>query len=233
MSAVQAVQEEEAARRAIRFVASSDGVPIATARHGHGPLVLKAATWLTHIDQVTTGTIQQALIDEFSATGTYVEYDTRGCGLSQRRVGDISFEAWVRDLEAVADAHGGDEPFTLLGFTCGAGVAVEYAARHPGRVRNLVLLGGCAIVERHHRQTITAVTTQMLTVYGEAENAITAMATNATSDDIGHHAVAEYHEVSHRAFSGLANRSITAWRLILPFWFLGSRLSIWKRSGIM
>jgi pimeloyl-ACP methyl ester carboxylesterase/DNA-binding CsgD family transcriptional regulator len=50
----------------------------------------------------------------------------------------------VRDLEAVADAHGRDEPFTLLGFTCGAGVAVEYAARHPERVRNLVLFGGFA-----------------------------------------------------------------------------------------
>jgi len=130
--------------REIRFVNASDGVQIATARYGSGPLVLKAATWLTHIDQVVPGSIQQALIDEFSANRTYVEYDTRGCGLSRRRVDDISFEAWVRDLEAVADTHGGDEPFTLLGFTCGAGVAVEYAARHPERVRNLVLLGGFA-----------------------------------------------------------------------------------------
>ena len=161
MSAVQAMREptgpaatlprpsaasigDVAACREIRFVSSSDGVQIATARYGRGPLVLKAATWLTHIDQVVPGSIQQALIDEFSANRTYVEYDTRGCGLSRRRVDDISFEAWVRDLEAVADTHGGDEPFTLLGFTCGAGVAVEYAARHPERVRNLVLLGGFA-----------------------------------------------------------------------------------------
>jgi len=131
-------------RSDIRFVTSSDGVQIATARYGQGPLVLKAATWLTHIDHVGPGSIQQALIDEFSASHTYVEYDTRGCGLSQRRVDDLSFESWVRDLEAVADVHGRDEPFTLLGFTCGAGVAVEYAARHPGRVRNLVLFGGFA-----------------------------------------------------------------------------------------
>lgn len=131
-------------RSDIRFVTSSDGVQIATARYGDGPLVLKAATWLTHIDQVAPGSIQQALIDEFAAEHAYVEYDTRGCGLSQRRVDDLSFESWVRDLEAVADAHGRDEPFTLLGFTCGAGVAVEYAARHPERVRNLVLFGGFA-----------------------------------------------------------------------------------------
>jgi len=133
-----------APRSDIRFVTSSDGVQIATARYGRGPLVLKAATWLTHIDPVAPGSIQQALIDEFSASHTYVEYDTRGCGLSQRRVDDLSFESWIRDLEAVADAHGGGEPFTLLGFTCGAGVAVEYAARHPGRVRQMILFGGFA-----------------------------------------------------------------------------------------
>lgn len=131
-------------RSDIRFVTSPDGVQIATARYGSGPLVLKAATWLTQLDPVAPGSIQQALIDEFSPAHAYVEYDTRGCGLSRRRVDDLSFEAWVSDLEAVADAHGRDEPFTLLGFTCGAGVAVEYAARHPARVRHLILFGGFA-----------------------------------------------------------------------------------------
>lgn len=131
-------------RSDIRFVTSSDGVQIATARHGSGPLVLKAATWLTQIDPVAPGSIQEALIEEFSPAHAYVEYDTRGCGLSQRRVDDLSFESWVADLEAVADTYGRDEPFTLLGFTCGAGVAVEYAARHPERVRNLILFGGFA-----------------------------------------------------------------------------------------
>ena len=87
--------------------------------------------------------VHEALIREFAPRFTYIEYDTRGCGLSQRRVDDISFESWVGDLEAVADAQG-RAPFTLLAFTCAAGVAVEYAARHPERVRNLVLFGGFA-----------------------------------------------------------------------------------------
>lgn len=131
------------AARDIGFVTSCDGVQLATARYGSGPPLIKAATWLTHIERVEPGSIQEALVDEFSPRFTYVEYDTRGCGLSQRRVDDISFEAWVGDLEAVADAHG-KEPFTLLGFTCAAGVAVEYAARHPERVRNMILFGGFA-----------------------------------------------------------------------------------------
>lgn len=130
-------------QRAFRFITSSDGVQIATAASGQGPLLLKAATWLTHIEHAPAGTLHAALIDEFSRTHTYIEYDTRGCGLSQRRVDDISFNAWVRDLEAVANAYGA-ERFALMGFTCGAGVAVEYAARHPERVSHLILYGGFA-----------------------------------------------------------------------------------------
>jgi len=131
------------AARDIRFVTSRDGVQLATARYGAGPPLIKAATWLTHIERVTPGSIHEALIKEFAPRFTYVEYDTRGCGLSQRRVDEITVEAWVSDLEAVADAHG-REPFTLLAFTCAVGVAVEYAARHPARVRNLILFGGFA-----------------------------------------------------------------------------------------
>jgi pimeloyl-ACP methyl ester carboxylesterase/DNA-binding CsgD family transcriptional regulator len=129
--------------RDIRFVTSSDGVQIATAGYGAGPCFVKAATWLTDIDQVAPGSIHEALIREFSRAHRYIEYDTRGCGLSQRRVDEISFDAWVRDLEAVADTHC-REPFTLLGFTCAVGVAVEYAARHPERVSRLILFGGFA-----------------------------------------------------------------------------------------
>ena len=130
--------------RDIRFVSSSDGVQLAAARYGAGPALIKAATWLTHIDRVLPGSVQAALIDEFAPRHTYVEYDTRGCGLSQRRVDELSFDAWVRDLEAVADAYSPEQPFTLLGFTCAAGVAVEYAARHPERVSKLILFGGFA-----------------------------------------------------------------------------------------
>jgi pimeloyl-ACP methyl ester carboxylesterase/DNA-binding CsgD family transcriptional regulator len=132
-----------ATARNIGFVTSRDGVQLATARYGSGPPLIKAATWLTHIERATPGSIQEALIKEFAPRYTYVEYDIRGCGLSQRRVDEISVEAWVSDLEAVADAHG-RAPFTLLAFTCGVGVAVEYAARHPARVRNLILFGGFA-----------------------------------------------------------------------------------------
>lgn len=132
-----------ALHREIRFCTSPDGVQLATAVYGSGPPLLKAATWLSHVDYAPPGMVYPALVDEFSRTHTYIEYDTRGSGLSQRRVDDVSFEAWVRDLETVADAYG-YQRFVLLAFTCAAGVAVEYAARHPQRVSHLILYGGFA-----------------------------------------------------------------------------------------
>ncbi|HET7816756.1 MAG TPA: alpha/beta fold hydrolase, partial [Sphingomicrobium sp.] len=72
-----------------------------------------------------------------------VRYDERGNGLSDRDVEDLSFEAFVSDLETVVDAAG-VEHFDLLGISQGAAVGIAYAVRHPGRVRRMVLVGGYA-----------------------------------------------------------------------------------------
>jgi pimeloyl-ACP methyl ester carboxylesterase/DNA-binding CsgD family transcriptional regulator len=71
-----------------------------------------------------------------------VRYDLRGCGLSEREVADISFEAWLGDLEAVtADLK---DPFTLVGMSQGGALSIAFAVRHPERVRQLVLIGAYA-----------------------------------------------------------------------------------------
>jgi pimeloyl-ACP methyl ester carboxylesterase/DNA-binding CsgD family transcriptional regulator len=72
-----------------------------------------------------------------------VRYDERGCGLSDLDTGEPSVETWVADLETVVDELGADR-FALLGISQGAAIAVVYAARHPGRVSDLVLYGGYA-----------------------------------------------------------------------------------------
>jgi pimeloyl-ACP methyl ester carboxylesterase/DNA-binding CsgD family transcriptional regulator len=77
---------------------------------------------------------------ELSLRNTLVRYDPRGCGLSDRDVSDFSLDAWVRDLEAVADAAGLVR-FSLLGMSQGGAIAIAYAARHPERVEKLVLYG--------------------------------------------------------------------------------------------
>jgi pimeloyl-ACP methyl ester carboxylesterase len=129
--------------REIRFAGSSDGVKLAMALYGAGPPLVKAATWLTHIELDLTGPFDRQLIGLFSPHFRYVTYDARGCGLSQRKVDEISFDAWIRDLEAVVDSLGIDR-FDLLGASQGAAVAVAYAARHPERVSRLILMGGFA-----------------------------------------------------------------------------------------
>jgi pimeloyl-ACP methyl ester carboxylesterase/DNA-binding CsgD family transcriptional regulator len=127
----------------IRFCTTADGVQLAMALYGSGPPVVKAATWLTHIESDPASDFNGHWIAELARRHQYVTYDARGCGLSSRRVDEISFEAWLRDLEAVVD-HLGLVQFPLLGISQGAAIAVAYAARHPERVSRLVLFGGFA-----------------------------------------------------------------------------------------
>ncbi len=127
----------------IRFCRSDDGVRIAYASFGRGPVLIKAATWLNHLEHDWTSPVWQPMLAALSSRHTVVRYDERGCGLSDWVVDDLRFERWVADLETVVDAVGA-ERFALLGISQGAPIAIAYAARHPGRVTHLVMHGGYA-----------------------------------------------------------------------------------------
>ena len=128
-------------RQKIKFCSATDGVRIAYATVGDGPPLVKAANWLNHLELDWDAPIWSPLFRELARDFQFVRYDERGNGLSDWDVGDISFEAFVTDLETVVDAVGLDR-FPLLGISQGASVSIEYAARHPGRVTHLVLFGG-------------------------------------------------------------------------------------------
>lgn len=133
-----------AARQQIRFVKTGDGVRLAYATSGAGgPVLVKAATWLSHLEFDWESPVWNHLLRAMSERGTFVRYDERGCGLSDWLVPDLGFESWVRDLETVVDTIGA-ERFALLGISQGAAVAIAYAVRHPERVSHLVLHGGYA-----------------------------------------------------------------------------------------
>jgi pimeloyl-ACP methyl ester carboxylesterase len=102
--------------------------------------LVKAANWITHLEHVGKSPVWRHWIDEFSRAHTYVQYDERGCGLSDWEVGDFRFDAWVNDLETVVD-HLGLERFPLIGISQGGPVAIAYAAQHPERVSHLILYG--------------------------------------------------------------------------------------------
>jgi pimeloyl-ACP methyl ester carboxylesterase/DNA-binding CsgD family transcriptional regulator len=127
----------------VRFCVAPDGVRIAYAIRGRGPPLVRAATWLTHLELDRESPVWRHWLTELEARRTVVRHDERGCGLSDREVGTPSIDAWVGDLEAVVDAAGLDR-FALLGISQGAATAAVYAARHPERVSELVLYGGYA-----------------------------------------------------------------------------------------
>jgi DNA-binding SARP family transcriptional activator/alpha-beta hydrolase superfamily lysophospholipase len=135
--------EEGRLEQQIRFCRTPDQVTIAYATSGHGPPLVKAANWLTHLDHDWPSPVWRHWLVELSRRHRLVRYDERGCGLSDRDVAEPTFEHWVTDLETVVDAAGLDR-FPLLGISQGAAVAVAYAARHPDRVTHLVLYGGYA-----------------------------------------------------------------------------------------
>jgi pimeloyl-ACP methyl ester carboxylesterase/DNA-binding CsgD family transcriptional regulator len=130
-------------RQQIRFVTTADGTRIAWARHGHGPALVRVATWLTHLEYDWESPVWRHWLSDLGTRFTMVRYDDRGSGLSDRAPAEISFNVWVSDLEAVVNETGFDR-FTLLGMSQAGAVAIAYAARQPGRVRNLVLYGAYA-----------------------------------------------------------------------------------------
>jgi len=127
----------------IRFCNATDGARLAYAVHGRGPPLVRVATWLTHLEVDWVSPVWRHWLDRLGESHTVVRYDERGCGLSGPGVEELSVETWVGDLERVIDAVG-LERFVLLGVSQGAAIAVAYAARHPGRVSDLVLYGGYA-----------------------------------------------------------------------------------------
>ena len=105
--------------------------------------MIKVANWLTHIEYDWESPIWSPLLQQLAARYRLIRYDGRGNGLADREVGDISFAAFVRDLETVVEVDGVKRS-AFLGISQGAAVAIAYAVRHPDRVSKLILYGGYA-----------------------------------------------------------------------------------------
>lgn len=129
-------------RQAIRYLRSADGVRLAWAETGRGRTLVKAANWMTHLELEWESPVWRHWIRFFSEPFRFVRYDERGCGMSDWEVGDLGWNRWVEDLEAVVGAAAGDEPIVLLGISQGTAPAIEFAVRHPERVSHLLLYGG-------------------------------------------------------------------------------------------
>jgi pimeloyl-ACP methyl ester carboxylesterase/DNA-binding CsgD family transcriptional regulator len=137
----------------IRFCRTSDGVQLAYAVSGEGPPLVMSSTWLTHLEHQWRSLAWRPWLDVFAKDNRVLRHDSRGCGLSDRTIRNLSFETWVHDLECVVDAAN-FRRFALVGTCWGGPVAIDYAVRHPERVSRLVLYGTYArgVLQRHPLQ---------------------------------------------------------------------------------
>ena len=132
------------ATQRIRYLRTHDGVQIAWADAGSGPTLIKAANWMTHLEYEWESPVWRHWIHFFCDNFRFIRHDERGCGMTDWNVGDLSFDRWVDDLEAIVAAAGPPEPFALLGISQGAATCLAYAVRYPQRVSRLILYGGYA-----------------------------------------------------------------------------------------
>ncbi|HSK31099.1 MAG TPA: winged helix-turn-helix domain-containing protein, partial [Candidatus Limnocylindria bacterium] len=90
----------------VTFCRTSDGVNLAVATSGSGMPVVKAANWLSHVEFDWQNPVTAPLLNLLSGKFRLIRYDERGNGLSDWNVEDISFDAFVSDLETVVDSLG-------------------------------------------------------------------------------------------------------------------------------
>ena len=129
-------------RQTIRFLNTEDDVTLAWAQAGHGKPLVRASNWLTHLEYDWESPVWRHWTKFLASHFRYVRYDERGCGMTDWEVGELSFDRWVADLDAVIEASGVDERMILFGVSQGAAVAIGYAVKHPERVSHLILCGG-------------------------------------------------------------------------------------------
>ena len=158
----------------IGYCTTSDGVRIAYGTVGNGPPVVIVLGWGTHLTRGgSSPTYNSNFLESVGAHHLIVQYDGRGCGLSERGLRDYSIEPRVRDLEAVVDALK-LKRFALYGISAGGPATIAYAARHPERVTRVILYDAYARgsldlkseagkkldtpVERQRQQAMTLVT---------------------------------------------------------------------------
>lgn len=132
-----------APRQTIAFTRAADGIRLAYSVAGHGPPLVRAANWMTHLGYDIESPVWSHWVRDLALAHTFIRYDERGCGLSDWEAGAFTFEDWVADLESVVEALE-LQRFPLLGVSQGGAVAVAYAAKHPERVTKLVLCGAYA-----------------------------------------------------------------------------------------
>jgi pimeloyl-ACP methyl ester carboxylesterase/AraC-like DNA-binding protein len=122
---------------------SGDGTRIAYAVAGEGFPLVKAPNWITHLARDRSNPVYRHWIAECSRGHSFLRTDMRGFGMSELDPPRFTMDSMVEDLAAAIDDAKFDQ-CDLLGVAHGAAIAIAYAARHPERVRKLILVNSFA-----------------------------------------------------------------------------------------
>ncbi|MCH8052410.1 MAG: adenylate/guanylate cyclase domain-containing protein, partial [Chloroflexi bacterium] len=124
----------------VKYATTSDGVAIAfTDTGGEGiPVLYMRGSPFTHVQLEWKQRSFSFWFDHMFARRRLITFDCRGCGLSDRDVGEVSVEAFGRDIAAVADKLG-LERFALSAVQADGMAAITYTADNPERVSHLIL----------------------------------------------------------------------------------------------
>jgi len=129
--------------REVRYCTTEDGVRIAYCVEGEGPPLLVCPEFAESFSLLHLFPAYESFMLDLGEGRQLIRHDGRGCGLSQRDVSDLSFDGFMKDMEAVVRAAG-LRRFAVWGATDGGMLAMRYAAENPRRVTRLVLYGAFA-----------------------------------------------------------------------------------------
>jgi pimeloyl-ACP methyl ester carboxylesterase len=147
-----------ATKPALQFARLPSGARLAWARSGRGPVLVRVAHWLTHVEHEWDSRIWHPWVARLSSFSTLVRYDERGYGFSDAAPTEREGAICLEDLAAVAQQAVPSGPMALLGVSGAAPIALAYAAQHPQRVSRIILLGGYLVgqLAREHNTEATA-----------------------------------------------------------------------------
>jgi class 3 adenylate cyclase/pimeloyl-ACP methyl ester carboxylesterase len=150
----------------IQYAQTSDGAGIAFWQLGEGPTVIQMPSIpFSHIQMEWADPDWRAWYELLGVDLTVIRYDPRGCGLSSPTPGDLSLDAMVEDLRAVA-SRAGCERFALLAPVQAAPTAVAFAARFPAAVSHLILWCGISRGDELRTSSFEALRTLSRTDWG-------------------------------------------------------------------
>ncbi|OYW46873.1 MAG: hypothetical protein B7Z08_01565 [Sphingomonadales bacterium 32-68-7] len=107
----------------------------------------------------------QAQIDHFAGTHRVLSFDLRGQGRSEHTCDSLGLDSLAEDAAELVRRLA-PEGCHVVGFSMGAFIALRLAARHPGLVRSLTLIGVSAEAESWRKMPAYAAMIALVSVAG-------------------------------------------------------------------